>query len=144
MAAGATAPQALTEDAFFRPLFPEDRDQGDPYILAVPPEGMTFKVRVPAAATASLASAAVTIGTWSLPGSEGRRLLPWLPNERTDWTTYAQWVVRPESAAEVPVEAVPGAPLPTPGPPPPAPAQPAPAQAAPAQAAPAPAAPPAR
>lgn len=38
MAAGATAPQALTEDAFFRPLFPEDRDQGDPYILAVPPE----------------------------------------------------------------------------------------------------------
>ena len=82
---------------------------------------MTFKVRVPAAATPSLASAAVTIGTWALPGSDGRRLLPWLPQERSDWTTYAQWVVRPETAVEVPVEAVPGAPLPTPSAPPPAP-----------------------
>ena len=63
---------------------------------------MTFKVRVPAAAAPSLASAAVTIGTSALPGSDGRRLLPWLPQERTDWTSYAQWVVRPESAVEVP------------------------------------------
>jgi hypothetical protein len=86
---------------------------------------MTFKVRVPAAAAPSLASAAVTIGSATLPGADGRRLLPWLPQERTDWTTYAQWVVRPESAVEVPVEAVPGAPLPTPSAPPPAPAQPA-------------------
>ncbi len=89
--------------------------------LAIPPEGMTFRVRMPAAATPSLASAAVTIGSWTLPGSDGGRLLPWLPQERTDWTTYAQWVVRPETAAEVPVEAVPGAPLPTPSAPPPAP-----------------------
>jgi len=93
--------------------------------LAVPPEGMTFKVRVPAAAAPSLASAAVTIGSATLPGADGRRLLPWLPQERTDWTSYAQWIVRPESAVEVPVEAVPGAPLPTPSAPPPAPAQPA-------------------
>jgi hypothetical protein len=89
--------------------------------LAIPPEGITFHVRLPAAAAPSLASAAVTIGSWTLPGSDGRRLLPWLPQERTDWTTYAQWVVRPETAAEVPVEAVPGDPLPTPSAPPPAP-----------------------
>jgi hypothetical protein len=100
--------------------------------LAIPPEGTTFRVRMPAAATPSLASAAVTIGSWALPGGDGRGLPPWLPQERTDWTTYAQWVVRPESAAEVPVEppslpapapqgAVPGAPLPTPGAPPPSP-----------------------
>ncbi len=89
--------------------------------LAIPPEGMTFRVRMPAAATPSLSSAAVTIGSWALPGSDGRRLLPWLPQERTDWTTYAQWVIRPESAVEVPVEAVPGAPLPTPSAPPPPP-----------------------
>jgi hypothetical protein len=89
--------------------------------LAIPPEGITFHVRLPAAAAPSLASAAVTVGTWTLPGSEGRRLLPWLPQERTDWTTYAQWVVRPESAAEIPVETVPGAPLPTPSAPPPPP-----------------------
>ncbi len=93
--------------------------------LAIPPEGMTFRVRMPAAATPSLASAAVTIGSWALPGSDGRRLLPWLPQERTDWTTYAQWVVRPETAAEIPVETVPGAPLPTPSAPPPAPESPA-------------------
>jgi hypothetical protein len=89
--------------------------------LAIPPEGVTFRVRMPAAATPSLSSAAVTIGSWALPGSDGRRLLPWLPQERTDWTTYAQWVIRPDSAAEVPVEVVPGAPLPTPSAPPPAP-----------------------
>jgi hypothetical protein len=93
--------------------------------LAVPPEGMTFRVRLPIAATPSLASAAVTIGTSTLPGSDGRRLLSWLPQERTDWTTYAQWIVRPESAVQVPVEAVPGEPLPTPSlpspPPPPTP-----------------------
>ena len=47
--------------------------------------------------------------------------------ERTDWTTYAQWVVRPASAAEIPVEAIPGTPLPTPSAPPPQPpAQPGP------------------
>ena len=101
--------------------------------LAVPPEGMTFRVRMPAAATPSLSSAAVTIGSWALPGSDGRRLLPWLPQERADWTTYAQWVVRPETAVEMPIEApatpalappgvMPGGPLPTPSaPPPPAP-----------------------
>ena len=89
--------------------------------LAVPPEGMTFKVRVPAAAAPSLASAAITIGSATLPSADGRRLLPWLPQERTDWTTYAQWIVRPELAVEVPVEAVPGAPLPTPSAPPPTP-----------------------
>jgi hypothetical protein len=88
--------------------------------LAIPPEGITFRVRLPAASAPSLASAAVTIGSWTLPGSDGRRLLPWLPQERTDWTTYAQWVVRPDSAVEVPVEAMPGAPLPTPSAPPPA------------------------
>jgi hypothetical protein len=106
--------------------------------LAIPPEGITFKVRVPAAATPSLASVAVTIGSAALPGSDGRRPLPWLPQERTDWTTYAQWVMRPETAAEVPVEAVPGAPLPTPsappasGPPPSSPAPSAPSAAPPA------------
>ncbi|MEO5820852.1 MAG: M28 family peptidase [Vicinamibacteraceae bacterium] len=89
--------------------------------LAIPPEGMTFRVRMPAAAAPSLASAAVTIGSWALPGSDGRRPLPWLPQERTDWTTYAQWVVRPESAAEVPVEAVPGEALPNPSAPSPPP-----------------------
>jgi hypothetical protein len=89
--------------------------------LAIPPEGITFRVRMPAAATPSLSSAAVTIGSWALPGSDGRRLLPWLPQERADWTTYAQWVVRPDPAVEVPVEMVPGAPLPTPSAPPPAP-----------------------
>ena len=92
--------------------------------LAIPPEGTTFRVRMPAAAAPSLASAAVTIGSWSLPGSDGRRLLAWLPQERTDWTTYAQWVVRPESAVEVPVEVAPGAPLPTPSAPPAAPPAP--------------------
>ena len=71
---------------------------------------MTFKVRVPAAATPSLASAAVDIGSAALPGSDGRRLLPWLPQERTDWTTYAQWVVRPDDRRRGPGEAVPGAP----------------------------------
>ena len=86
---------------------------------------MTFRVRLPAAAAPSLASAAVTIDTSALPGSDGRRLLPWLPQERTDWTPSAQWVVRPESAVQVPVEAVPGDPLPTPSaPPPPPPAPP--------------------
>ena len=89
--------------------------------LAIPPEGITFHVRLPAAAAPSLASAAVTVGSWVLPGSDGRRLPPWLPQERTDWTTYAQWVVRPETAAEVPIEVVPGAPLPTPSAPPPVP-----------------------
>jgi len=89
--------------------------------LAIPAEGITFRVRLPAAATPSLSAAAVTIGTWALPGSDGRRLLPWLPQDRTDWTTYAQWVVRPDSAVEVPVEMVPGAPLPTPSAPPPLP-----------------------
>jgi hypothetical protein len=110
--------------------------------LAIPPEGMTFKVRVPAAATPSLASAAVTIGSATLPGSDGRRPLPWLPQERTDWTSYAQWVVRPAAAAEVPVEAVPGAPLDTPSAPPPAPTQPAPTQPSPAPPSPAPSRPP--
>ena len=64
---------------------------------------------MPAAATPSLASAAVMIGTLGAARQRRPRLLAWLPQERTDWTTYAQWVVRPESAAEVPVEAVPGA-----------------------------------
>jgi arabinan endo-1,5-alpha-L-arabinosidase len=41
MSAGTTSLLAVPEDAFFRPLFPEDRDQGDPYILAVPPEAGT-------------------------------------------------------------------------------------------------------
>jgi hypothetical protein len=62
------------------------------------------------------------IGTAMLPGPDGRRLPAWLPQERTDWTTYAQWVVAPAAAVEVPVEAapdVPGAPLPVPSPPPP-------------------------
>jgi hypothetical protein len=99
--------------------------------LAVPAEGITFKVRVPAAAAPSLASAAVTIGTSALPGSDGRRLPAWLPHERTDWTTYAQWVVRPEISVEVPTQTVPGAPLPTPSAPPPAQAQPSPPQPAP-------------
>jgi arabinan endo-1,5-alpha-L-arabinosidase len=33
---------ALPPDLFYRPLFPEDRDQGDPYVL-VAPDGMPFR-----------------------------------------------------------------------------------------------------
>lgn len=108
------------------PVGAERADRWRATYLAIPPEGMTFRIRVPTAATPSLASTVVVIGTWALPGSDGRRLLPWLPQERTDWTTYAQWVVRPETAVEVPVEAVPGAPLPTPSLPSPAPPPPPP------------------
>ena len=89
--------------------------------LAIPPEGITFRARIPAAAAASLAATAVVIGSSGLPGTDGRRLLPWLPQERTDWTTYAQWVVAPSTAVEVPLEAppiVPGPTLPNAGAPP--------------------------
>ena len=118
--------------------------------LAIPAEGITFRARIPAAASASLASTAVVIGSWALPGTDpagigGRRLLPWLPQERTDWITYAQWIVAPEAAVEQPIppaETPSPSPrtlptLPAPGPPPAAPGQAAPAQTAPAQPAPA-------
>lgn len=116
--------------------------------LAIPSEGMTFRTRIPAAARASLTATAVVIGSWALPGTDpggvgSRRLLPWLPQERTDWISYSQWVVAPEAAVEQPIppaEAPSESPLtlpsvPAPGPPPAAePAQPAPAQPPPAQA----------
>jgi hypothetical protein len=89
--------------------------------LAIPPEGMTFTARIPAAAQASLAATAIVIGSSSLPGTDGKHLLPWLPQDRTDWVTYAQWILAPAPAAEVPVEVpriVPGPPLPSPTPPP--------------------------
>jgi hypothetical protein len=83
--------------------------------LAIPREGMTFRARIPAAATPSLATTVVVVGSWMLPGADARRMLPWLPQDRADWTTYAQWVVTPESAAEVPVEATPEVTAPPPG-----------------------------
>jgi hypothetical protein len=98
-----------------------DSNRWQATFLAMPPEGITFRARVPAAAVPALASSAVVIGTAVLPGADPRRLLPWLPQERTDWTTYAQWVVAPAPAVEVPVESapeVPGAPLPVPSAPP--------------------------
>jgi len=127
------------------PAGTQPNDRWHATYLAIPPEGITFRARVPAAASASLTSAVVVIGSWALPGTETsgtatRRLLPWLPQERTDWISYAQWVVAPESAVEPPlppVEAPATSPMalpsvPAPGPPPAAPA-PAPAQPAPAQ-----------
>jgi hypothetical protein len=99
-----------------------DSNRWQATFLALPLEGITFRARVPAASVPSLTAAAVVIGTAILPGPDGRRLPAWLPQERTDWTTYAQWVVAPAAAVEVPVEAapdVPGAPLPVPSPPPP-------------------------
>ena len=89
--------------------------------LAIPPEGMTFRARIPVAAQASLAATAIVIGSSGLPGTDGRHLLPWLPQDRTDWVTYAQWVLAPTPAAEVPVEVpriVPGPPVPGPAAPP--------------------------
>jgi hypothetical protein len=88
--------------------------------LAIPPEGMTFRARVPAVAAPSLVSTAVVINSPMLPGADGRRQPAWLPRERADWTTSAQWVVAPAVAVEVPVEAaapVPGTALPLPSPP---------------------------
>jgi hypothetical protein len=89
--------------------------------LAIPPEGMTFRARIPASATPSLATTVVVVGSWALPGADGRRMLPWLPQDRADWTTYAEWVVTPETAAEVPVEATPSVAAPTPDVAPPVP-----------------------
>jgi hypothetical protein len=89
--------------------------------LAIPPEGITFRARIPAAAAASLAATVVVIGSSGLPGTDGRHLLPWLPQERTDWVSYAQWVVAPAAAAEAPVEPpaiVPMPLVPNPAPPP--------------------------
>ena len=90
---------------------PQDRWRAT--YLAVPPEGMTFRARIPAAATPSLTTTVVVVGSWLLPGADARRMLPWLPQDRADWTTYAQWVVAPEIAAEVPVEATPAVTAPT-------------------------------
>jgi hypothetical protein len=89
--------------------------------VAIPPEGLTFRARIAAAATPALTSARITIGSAVLPGSTGA-LLAWLPQDRTDWTTYAQWVLAPEAAVEAPVEVPPtqlAPPVPVPGPPPP-------------------------
>jgi hypothetical protein len=91
---------------------PQDRWRAT--YLAIPPEGMTFRARIPSAATPSLATTVVVVGSWLLPGADARRMLPWLPQDRADWTTYAQWVVTPETAAEVPVEATPAVTAPTP------------------------------
>jgi hypothetical protein len=111
-------PIGVMRDALWRATF-----------LAIPPEGLTFRARIAAAATPSLASARIAIGSPALPGSSGR-LLAWLPQDRTDWTSYAQWVLAPEAAVEVPVAPpaalAPSVPLPGP-PPPPAEASPAPA-----------------
>ena len=108
--------------------------------LAVPPEGLTFRARIAAGATPSLASARIVVGSAALPSSTGA-VPAWLPQDRTDWTTFAQWVLAPEAALEAPVEA-PAAALapavPAPGPPPPPPD----ATAPPATASPAPIAPP--
>jgi hypothetical protein len=91
---------------------PQDRWRAT--YLAIPPEGMTFRARIPSAATPSLGTTVVVVGSWMLPGADPRRMLPWLPQDRTDWTTYAQWVVAPGTASEVPVEATPAVTPPTP------------------------------
>jgi hypothetical protein len=87
---------------------------------AIPAEGITFRVRIAAPSAPALAAARIVVESPALPGSDSRLMLPWLPQERADWTTYAQWVLAPEPSLDVPVEAPPAslAPsVPLPGPP---------------------------
>ena len=81
---------------------------------AVPATGLSFRLRFPVQASASLSGIAVVIASPTLPGGAGRTLPAWLPQDVTTWSPDARWIVAPAAAVEPPAAPVelPAAPVP--------------------------------
>jgi hypothetical protein len=77
--------------------------------LAIPKEGVSFRVTASAADAARLAEVAAVIGAARLPGGEGGELPRFLPRQHADWAARAVWIVRPAPSPEPP--ALPGPPV---------------------------------
>ena len=73
--------------------------------IAPPPEGIAWEASFADATPAQLEALRLTVTTDGVPGGTGsQRLPPWVTQDRTAWTAYATWIVKP---APPPLEPVP-------------------------------------